>query len=384
MPRTLPNCVSACVYVKSDDTVLIKGGRTSSLQHGSMVRLLVFAGGFDSVRFRREGVMANGGKTKIKILYLLKILQEETDAEHGLTMAQLIERLAEYGISAERKSIYGDINALREFDIDVRTYQRNPVEYAIERRGFKIGELMLMADAVQSCRAITDKQAQMLIANIKTLATNQDQARLDRRIHVIGRIKSANESVLSTVDAIHEALRLRCKFEFLYSKLGADGKRHYARDGKKHVVTPVSISYDDGFYYLTAWDDEYDEMREYRLDRMSATVVLEGAPASRAEEVRTYQSESGKAAVFGRFATHETIATLRAESGKLEIVTDRFGDAVLSITALEDGAADVCVRVCKSEQFFGWVAGMGKAVRIVAPQALVGEYWDYLRFLLEG
>lgn len=31
--------------------------------------------------------MACNGKAKVKILYLLKILQEETDAAHGLTMA---------------------------------------------------------------------------------------------------------------------------------------------------------------------------------------------------------------------------------------------------------------------------------------------------------
>ncbi len=99
--------------------------------------------------------MACNGKAKVKILYLLKILQEETDVAHGLTMAQIIERLAEYGVSAERKSIYDDIKALREFDIDVKTYQRNPVEYAIERRDFTIDELMLMVDAIQSCRAIT-------------------------------------------------------------------------------------------------------------------------------------------------------------------------------------------------------------------------------------
>ena len=78
--------------------------------------------------------MAYNGKAKLKILYLQKILQEETDTDHGLTMSQIIERLAEYGISAERKSIYSDLNALREFDIDVRTFQRSPVEYAIENR----------------------------------------------------------------------------------------------------------------------------------------------------------------------------------------------------------------------------------------------------------
>lgn len=71
-------------------------------------------------------------------------------------MAQIISRLDEYGISAKRKSIYADIDVLHEFDIDVKTYQRNPVRYAIERRAFTLGELMLMVDAIQSCRAITD------------------------------------------------------------------------------------------------------------------------------------------------------------------------------------------------------------------------------------
>ncbi len=100
--------------------------------------------------------MACNCKAKLKILYLLKILQEETDAEKDLTMAQIISRLNKYGISAERKSIYTDIDVLREFDIDVKTYQRNPVQYAIECRTFTLGELMLMVDAIQSCRAITD------------------------------------------------------------------------------------------------------------------------------------------------------------------------------------------------------------------------------------
>ena len=110
-------------------------------------------------------VMAYNSKAKLKVLYLWKILQEETDAEHGLSMTQILERLDSYGISAERKSIYDDIKTLRDFDIDIKTYQRNPVEYAIERRDFTLEELMLMVDAVQSCRAITERQARMLITN---------------------------------------------------------------------------------------------------------------------------------------------------------------------------------------------------------------------------
>ena len=326
--------------------------------------------------------MANTGKSKIKILLLLRMLQEETDAEHGLTMTQIIERLAEYGVDAERKSIYTDIKTLREFDVNVVTYQRNPVEYAIERRDFTLGELMLIVDAIQSCRAITDRQAKMLISNVKTLASNREQAKLDRRIHVVGRVKSKSESVLGTVDAIHEAMRLKCKVAFSYGRVGLDGKRRASNHGKKHVVSPVGVAYDDGFYYLTAWDDAHEGFAEYRLDRMGGIRVREDEPATRNEAIDGYRFEARSAAVFGRFAGEEVTATFAVAPDKVEIITDRFGDAATFVGGTEDEVR-VCAKVCKSEQFFGWVAGMGKAVRIAAPKSLVEEYRAYLRYLLE-
>lgn len=326
--------------------------------------------------------MAYNSKAKIKVLYLLKILQEQTDAEHGLTMAQILEELAKYGIRAERKSIYDDIKALREFDIDVQTYQRNPVQYAIERRDFTLGELMLMVDAIQSCRAITDKQARMLVTNVKQLATNREQALLDRRIHVAGRVKSKSESVLSVVDAIHEAIRLRCKLEFSYRRIGVDGKPYETREGKKHLVTPVGVSYEDGFYYLTAWNESHEDLSEYRLDRMARVEVLPDDPATRNDEIACHRYEDGEYETFGRFDGDEVTATLEVRAGKAEIVLDRFG-AAAQFSAVDDELARAHVKVCVSEQFFGWVAGMGKTVRIVAPRSLVEEYRSYLRYLLD-
>lgn len=325
--------------------------------------------------------MAYNSKAKVKVLYLWKILQEETDAEQGLTMSQIIQRLAEYGVPAERKSIYDDVNALREFGIDVKTYQRNPVQYAIERRDFTLDELMLMVDAIQSCRSITEHQAKMLVINVKQLANNREQALLDRRIHVEGRIKQKSDSVLSTVDAVHEAIRLRCKMAFSYRKMGVDGKPYVTPEGK-NVVTPVSVSYEDGFYYLTAWSEAHESLRQYRLDRMVRVQVLEGQPAARNSEIAHFSHNDAHAVMFGRFAGKEVTATLAADPDKVEILTDRFGNAAQFIKG-SDKEARVHVRVCKSEQFFGWVASMGKHVRIVAPKSLVAEYKDYLRYLLE-
>lgn len=130
--------------------------------------------------------MSYNNKSKVKVLYLLKILREETNAVHGLSMPQIIQRLAEHGVSAERKSIYADLDALREFGIDVRTYRTSPVEYGVVPDEFSLEELMVMVDAVQSCRAITQRQADSLVRSIKRLTNKEDRKVLDRCIHVEG------------------------------------------------------------------------------------------------------------------------------------------------------------------------------------------------------
>ena len=75
--------------------------------------------------------------------------------------APAIERLADYGVKAERKGIYRDLAALREFGVDVRTYERNPVEYAVVRRDLNFDDIVLLVDAVQSCRSLTERQARL-------------------------------------------------------------------------------------------------------------------------------------------------------------------------------------------------------------------------------
>ena len=50
---------------------------------------------------------------RLKQIYLMKVLLDNTDETHSMTMPEIVTALNEYGISAERKSIYDDIEALR-------------------------------------------------------------------------------------------------------------------------------------------------------------------------------------------------------------------------------------------------------------------------------
>lgn len=325
--------------------------------------------------------MANNPKAKLKTLYVMRILQDETDAEHGLSLRQIIERLSDYGIEAERKSLYRDIEALREFGLDIRTYQRNPVEYAIARRDFTLSELMLLVDAVESCKSLTIRQARALTTNLKLLASDAERALLDRRIHVSGRIRSKSESVFGCIDTLHEAMRLKRKVAFKYYKYGLDGKRYATRDGKEHLVTPVGITYADGYYYLTAWNDEHGNMTEFRIDRMGPLRVTDKR-ATKNDEIAHHTYEGDAYELFGRFGGEPVTATLLVDGEKAEIITDRFGEAA-EWCPHDETTAKAVVKIRKSEQFFGWLAGLGGTIRIEGPKSLKDEYREYLLGLIE-
>ena len=65
--------------------------------------------------------MAKGANQKSKLLVLYQLLLERTDEENPLTTQQIIEYLEQNGIGAERKSIYADMETLREMGVDVQS-----------------------------------------------------------------------------------------------------------------------------------------------------------------------------------------------------------------------------------------------------------------------
>ena len=147
--------------------------------------------------------MAGNPKQKLKLLYLYRMLEQETDTDHGLSMTAILQRLADEGIVAERKGIYSDLYVLRRFCLTINTIQRMPVEYTLERTGITLPEMMLLVDAVQSSRFLTERTSKHLVERIRGLASVRERAQLDRAVHVDGRIKSLNESVFHNVDALH-------------------------------------------------------------------------------------------------------------------------------------------------------------------------------------
>lgn len=325
--------------------------------------------------------MATNNLQKRKILALEDIFKTETDPDRGLTMPQLIEKLAARGITAERKGIYRDIEALRKSGRDIVVLKRQPIQYALRTRPFDFSQLTLLIDAVQSSKFLSDKSSNTLVGSIRRLASVEERKRLNKQVHVYGRPKRQDHSDFVTVDLLQEALAQQRKVSFSYFRYDAHKRPQVRARDRHHLATPVSLTYSEGNYYLVAYSDADEEIRNYRVDRMS-TVAITDQPAERNDEIATYDPDEAARTVFGMYSGTCVAASIKVDAALMNVVIDRFGRDVDATPTDKAAAAIINVPVQSSPVFFGWMATLGDQAEILSPASLREDYAAWLGRIL--
>ena len=314
---------------------------------------------------------------KLKILYVMNFLLRESDEEHPVTAAQIIEHLSRIGISAERRSVLEDIEALRAYGLDVmRTGVNRYAAYYIASRDFELPELKLLVDSVQSSRFITHRKTAALIEKIETLASIHEAQLLQRQVYVSGRVKTMNESIYYNVDAIHSGISQNRKIRFRYFEFTAKKERRYRHDGGYYIVSPFALTWDNQNYYLIAYDADAGFIKHYRVDRMTDIETTDeernGLAAYRELDMSSYTER-----VFGMFAGKEAKVRLRFAEHLAGAVLDRLGQDAMLVPD-EDGQFTVTASIVPSPQFFAWLTGFGPEAKILGPDQIVKQMRDHI------
>ena len=307
---------------------------------------------------------------KLKIMYLMKILLDRTDETHSITMPEIIDALEAYGISAERKSLYNDIENLRVYGLDVIGVQEDRTySYHIGNRQFELAELKLLVDSVQSAKFITEKKSNELIKKIESLASKYEASQLHRQVFVAGRVKTMNESIYYNVDSIHAAIAGNSRITFKYFKWNVDKDMELRHDGALYEVSPCLLSWNDGYYYLIAYDSVKGIIKHFRVDKMlyikSNGRKREGEKVFNSLDMAAY---TGK--MFGMYGGEDERVRLECDNALAGVMIDRFGKDI-SLIRLDDKKFAVNVEVAVSRQFLAWIIGLGEGVKIVGPQRIV-------------
>ncbi len=326
--------------------------------------------------------MAKSLNQKLKLLYLVDILERKTDEQHPLNAAQLIEELSKVDISAERKSIYDDIEQLKQFGYDiVQNKSRINGGYYMASRSFELAELKVLVDSVQASRFISAKKTRELISKLEQLCSVYEETQLKRQVYVVNRIKTDNENIFYNVDYIHDAIHNNRQISFQYYEWSTDKEMKLRRNGERYLVSPLGLTWDDKNYYLIAYEEIKAQIRHYRVDKIKAIEIsdLERVEDSgyREFDIATYSNK-----VFGMYGGELESVTISFPENLIGVMLDRFGKDV-SLKKENDIRYSIRTDVVISGQFFGWLAGLGKDVKIISPEFVKQKYKEKLIDILE-
>lgn len=311
---------------------------------------------------------------KLKLLYLMQILLEQTDEEHTITVPQMIEELSKRGISAERKSIYDDLEYLELFGIDICKKKTRTHGYFVASRDFELPELKLLVDSVQASKFITYKKSMELISKIEKLTSRENAKKLHRQVFVTNRVKTLNEHIYYNVDKIHDAIAANKQITFKYFDLNVDKKKVYRKNGNIYQETPVSLTWADENYYLITYKEKYGSFAHYRVDKMDSIEISEDI---RIMPEKEFDLSGYAKSVFSMFGGEETSVSIEFENELAGVVFDRFGTDIPIIKT--DEKHFICkVKVKISPHFLTWVMSFGSRAKIVSPKSVIEEMFELL------
>lgn len=359
---------------------------------------------------------------KLKSYIVMNFLLKNTDEDHPASASDIIDYLADFDIYAERRSIYRDIQEINEVtyalehecrmkfaeeaiaadeddDEKLIVYDPNRKGFYAQRRNYDLLDIRLLAECVHAAKFVSNDTAERLIDVLCNLVSEEQSVGIRSDVNVIGRVATTNEKIFYSINTINDAMSRerfgqrhepeQITFKYLKHTISDVRQQVERRNGSVITVSPYKLIMNDGNYYLLAYDSKSKRFWPYRVDRMKG-VCLTGQPIEGAEDYEKIDIQNYTRRVFSMYGGKQYRAKLRFINPLLDTAVERFGrkgetqndyrfvntDPIYA--KLDDHHFTVEATVEVSDQFFGWLLGFGKRVKILEPEPVVSMFRAYL------
>lgn len=317
---------------------------------------------------------------KRRLLLVQKLLYENTDEQHPLTTFEILDYLESQGIVTNRKTLKGDIDLMVDCGMDIITIQSKPNRYYWGARIFEKAELKLLVDAVSSSRFITQKKSQDISKKLLKLASVNDRDDLKRNIYATNRIKSRNESLLYTVDAVNKAITNKRKVSFQYYDYTPEKKKIYRNDGEIYTLSPYALFWNEDFYYVVGYSDKHDNVSTFRADRICH---LEMVNEKAVREPKDFSLDRYSRQIFEMYDGDTVRVKLECRNELMKYVIDRFDESVETEIATEN-TFYAYPEVALSPNFYSWLFKFAGEIRLLSPERARDEYFAKAKAIAEN
>lgn len=328
---------------------------------------------------------------KILIINILDILKRYTDENHRLSQKDIVDILkTEYNMTVDRKAVKRNLINLMDFGYEIEYSESvrmtpNSKTGELEEtyvlsdfylvRDFTDSELRLLMDSLLFSKHLPYHQCRELIGKLEGLSNQYFKSRTNY-IRTIPDLSLHPQQLFYTIDVLDEAIRKGKKVSFTYNEYGTDKKLHPRKDSngntRVYIVNPYQIAATNGRYYLICNYDKYDNISNYRMDRITNIQILDepmkpsklvkglehgfDLPKHMAEHLYMFGGESG-------------VVTFRAHKYILNDIMDWFGgDVVFFDETQESVSVRVYVNLAAMRR---WALQYALHAKILSPTSLV-------------
>ncbi len=311
-------------------------------------------------------------KAKLRPFYVAKMLYEQTDEDHYLTIAQIMEQLEkDYGISSSRGTVGDDIKALQELGVEIDVVSSTQKRFSLIGRRFDIPELKTLIDATESARFITKDKSAALVEKLASLTSQFNTKKLVRNVDVENRIKAENEKVYYIMEALNDAINDRKKVSFQYFSFNVRKEQKAKNDGFVYVFSPYKLIWNGDYYYVVGYSEKHGGIGSFRVDRITRQPIIlnEDAIQPPADfDLNVYLNS-----MFRMYNGERKQIELICSNELMDAIIDKFGKDV-PVLANDMKSFRVLVNTSVGSVFYSWVFGFGGRVSIKAPEDVKAAY----------
>lgn len=320
---------------------------------------------------------------KLKALRIKDIFEQKTDENHPIGIQDILDELLTYGIEAERKSLYRDINSLREYGMDIRTNKGRNYTYYLANREFDLAELKMLTDAVSASKFIPVRTGNKLIKKLGKLTSEYKAEGLKRQLYAEKASYTGIDGVLSNVEKLYGAIDRDSKIQFRYYSYTMHKNRQYRHNGKFYIISPWAMVWNDGMYYLIGYDSDAKEIRHYRVDKMANITINETLRRDGQETFADFDIKRYTKRIFGMYGGQVRDVKMCCHKSLSDVIIDRFGIADAVMKPIDDEHFIVKVKAAISPVFISWTMGFGNKLEVLEPKCVRNEIRDTVKLLTE-
>ncbi len=313
-----------------------------------------------------------------RIIKLLDILLKETDDEHKLTTNQLINKLAEEGVSVHRNTISSDIEILKEAGYDIICEKSTQNLYYIGKRDFDNAEIKMLCDAVNAAHFITEKQTSQLISKLLRNVSTYTADKIRSMIQAPSCVK-VTESSIYNADLINQAISQKKAITFQYYEYNEQREKVLKHNGYIYTVSPYAAVWHEDRYYMIGYSVKHEDIANFRIDRMTNLSVSDKSKYVCQRDFDLKEYLQAKIKVFKGVRTE---VCLKCKSKHMKAILDYFGHGIKT-TNSEKGYFNAVVEIELSPTFYAWVFQFGGDIIIQSPQNAVDEFIKIANTLIQ-